>query len=60
MLNQFVAMSQTQAAPQNAALTLLEGNGTNGFINLTIPSTPLPDSLASNSAVALLLSTANG
>jgi hypothetical protein len=60
MLNQFVAMSQAQAAPQNAALTLLEGNDSGGFVNLTVPGSPLPDSLASNSATALLQSTANG
>jgi hypothetical protein len=60
MLDQFVAMSQAQSAPQSAALTLLEGTSSNGIINLSIPSTPLPDSLASNSAVALLQSTANG
>jgi hypothetical protein len=60
MLDQFVAMSQAKAAPQSAALTLLEGNGSGGIINLLIPSTPLPDSLASNSATALLRSTAIG
>jgi Protein of unknown function (DUF1217) len=62
MLNQFVAMSQTQtqSASQNAAVQLLSNVGSSNFINLMIPTTPLPDSLASNSAVALLQSTANG
>ncbi|HEX3996793.1 MAG TPA: DUF1217 domain-containing protein [Acetobacteraceae bacterium] len=61
LLNQFVAMSQSTAAPQSAALTLLQDNNSDsGFINLMIPTTPLPDSLASNSAVALLQSTAIG
>lgn len=63
MLNQFVAMSQTaqtQSTANSAALQLLNGVGSTNVINLTIPSTPLPDSLASNSAIALLQSTANG
>jgi len=63
MLNQFVAMSQaaqTQGPAQSAALQLLNGVGSTNVINLTVPSTPLPDSLASNSAIALLQSTANG
>jgi hypothetical protein len=63
LLNQFVAMSQTksQATSQSTALQLLEGSSSkNGIINLTVPTTPLPDSLASNSATALLQSTANG
>jgi hypothetical protein len=60
MLDQFVAMSQAQSAPQSAGLTLLSGFGSDSVINLTIPSTPLPDSLSSNSAIALLQSTANG
>jgi hypothetical protein len=63
MLNQFVAMSQTaqtQDPGQATALQLLNGVGSTSVINLTIPSTPLPDSLATNSAIALLQSTANG
>jgi hypothetical protein len=62
MLDQFVAMSQaqTQSASQSPASLLLSSVSSPGIINLTIPTTPLPDSLASNSAVALLQSTANG
>jgi hypothetical protein len=62
LLNHFVAMSQAQAQSpsQTPAAQLLNGAGPNGIINVTIPTTPLPDSLASNSAVALLQSTANG
>lgn len=62
LLNQFVGISQTQAqsASPSSALQLLEGAGSNGIVNVTIPTAPLPDSLASNSASALLQSTANG
>jgi len=63
MLNQFVAMSQTQAqsASQSSAVQLLNGTTSkNGIINVVPPTTPLPDSLSSNSAVALLQSTAVG
>ncbi len=61
LLNQFVAMSQTQSATQtNPALALLNGPTSNGVINLTLPTTTLPDSLSSNSAIALLQATANG
>jgi hypothetical protein len=60
MLDQFVAMSQTQSASQSPAVQLLNSasSTSNGIINLTLPTTPLPDSLASNSALALLQSTA--
>jgi len=62
MLDQFVAMSQeqSQSASQNPAVSLLNGASSTGVINLTLPTTPLPDTLATNSAVALLQSTANG
>jgi len=62
MLDQFVAMSQTQAQDpsQSAAALLLNGIGSSKIINLTLPVAPLPDSLASSSATALLQSTANG
>jgi hypothetical protein len=62
MLDQFVAMSQeqTQSTAPSAALQLLNGIGSTSVINLTIPSTPLPDSLASNSAVALFQVTSIG
>lgn len=62
LLNQFVATSQTQSqtSATSTALQLLTPPNANGIINLTIPTTPLPDSVASNSAAALLQSTANG
>jgi hypothetical protein len=62
LLDRFVAMSQTQAQSpsQTAASQLLNGIGSTSFVNLTLPVTPLPDSLATNSAVALLQSTATG
>jgi hypothetical protein len=63
LLNQFVSMSQLQStsASQNPAVQLLNrSNSSNGVINLTLPATTLPDSLASNSAIAILQSTAAG
>jgi Zn-dependent M16 (insulinase) family peptidase len=63
LLDQFVAMSQSQAqgTSQSAAVQLLNSSSSsNGIINLTLPTTPLPDTLASNTAVTLLQSTATG
>jgi hypothetical protein len=55
-------MSQTQAQDpsRSPAVQLLNGIGSSSIINLTMPTTPLPDSLSTNSAVALLQSTALG
>jgi hypothetical protein len=62
LLDRFVAMSQTQAQDpsRSPAVQLLNGIGSSSIINLTMPTTPLPDSLSTNSAVALLQSTALG
>jgi hypothetical protein len=62
LLDQFVAVSQEQAQSSTAspALQLLTSSPSNGIINVTVPLAPLPDSLSTNSAVALLQSTANG
>jgi hypothetical protein len=62
LLDRFVAMSQaqTQTAAQSPAVQLLNGGPSNGIINLVLPTTPLPDTLATNSALALLQSTQTG
>jgi hypothetical protein len=63
LLNQFVSMSQLQStsAAQNPSVQLFNGStSSDGVIDLTLPTTTLPDSLASNSAIALLQSTASG
>jgi hypothetical protein len=61
MLNQFVAVSQLQAqsASQSPAVQLLSGIGSTQIVN-TLPTMSSPDSLASNSASALLQATAYG
>jgi hypothetical protein len=63
MLNQFVAISQTQAqtASQNPAVQLMSAASSSGIISLTLPSSgSQPDSYSSASASAMLLSTATG
>ena len=61
LLNQFVAMStaQSQDPSQNAAVQLLNSTGSNGIINLTLPTqSTVSDSYSSASTAAMLLSTA--
>ncbi len=63
MLNQFVAMGQTQSqtTSQNPAVQLMSAASSSGIISLTLPSSgSQPDSYSSASASAMLLSTATG
>ena len=63
MLNQFVAISQTQSqtTSQNPAVQLMSAASSSGIISLTLPSSgSQPDSYSSASASAMLLSTATG
>jgi len=63
MLDNFVAISQTQtqSAAQNPAVQLLTTQKPGQIVNITIPTSySLPDSYASGSASAMLLSTAMG
>jgi hypothetical protein len=63
MLNQFVAISQTQSqtTSQNPAVQLMSAASSSGIISLTLPSSgSQPDTYSSASASAMLLSTATG
>jgi hypothetical protein len=63
MLNQFVAISQTQSQTpsQNPAVELMSASSSSGIISLTLPSAgSQPDTYSSASASAMLLSTATG
>ena len=63
MLNQFVAISQTQSqtTSQIPAVQLMSAASSSGIISLTLPSSgSQPDTYSSASASAMLLSTATG